>query len=127
MFVILIFGNDCCINFLRVFIQFLDCESNDSSRGVSLHKFPRSDPELQQWIDFVNPYPGWQPKPTSRLCSLHFRASDYNGKRLKDSAIPTVTIDMEVSDNDEEELVVTEGEKSYSKMNVVEDDLQDDG
>ena len=103
------------------------CESSSSNRNISLHQFPRSDPELQQWIDFVKSYPGWQPKPTSRLCSLHFRASDYNGKRLKDSAIPTVTIDMEVSDNDEEEFVVTEGEKSYSKMNEVEDDLQNDG
>ena len=108
---------------------FEDCSSTTSSRGISLHQFPKSDPELQHWINFVKvkKFPGWQPRPSSRLCSLHFRASEYNGKRLKNSAVPTVTIDMEVSDNDEEELVVTEGEKSYSKMNVVEDDLQNDG
>ena len=108
---------------------FEDCGSTSSSQGISLHQFPKSNPELQHWINFVKvkKFPGWQPKSSSKLCSLHFRASEYNGKRLKDSAIPTVTIDMEVSDNDEEELVVTEGEKSYSKMNVVEDDLQNDG
>ena len=108
---------------------FEDCSSTTSSRGISLHQFPKSDPELQHWINFVKvkKFPEWQPRPSSRLCSLHFRASEYNGKRLKNSAVPTVTIDMEVSDNDEEELVVTEGEKSYSKMNVVEDDLQNDG
>ena len=101
--------------------SYKDCGS-DNSKGITLHVFPRSEPELQQWINFVKPkkYPEWQPKPSSRLCSLHFRASDYNGKRLRDSAIPTVTTDMEVSD-DEQELVVTEGKKSYSKMNVVED------
>ena len=105
------------------------CGSISSSQGISLHQFPKSDPELQQWVNFVKvkKFPTWQPTHNSRLCSLHFRASEYNGKRLKDSAIPTVTIDMEVSDNDEEELVVTEGEKSYSKMNEVEDDLQNDG
>ena len=109
--------------------SFQDCDSTSSSRGISLHQFPKSDPELQHWIDFVkeNKFPGWQPRSSSRLCSLHFRATEYNGRRLKDSAIPTVTVDMEVSDNDEEQLVVTEGEKSYSKMNVIEDDLQNDG
>ena len=106
---------------------FEDCSSTTSSRGISLHQFPKSDPELQHWINFVKvkKFPEWQPRPSSRLCSLHFRASEYNGKRLKNSAIPTVTIDMEVSDDDEEEdLVVTKGKNSYSKMNVVKDDVQ---
>ena len=95
---------------------FKDCGSDSSSIGISLFQFPKSDPELQQWIDFVKKYPGWQPKPSSRLCSLHFRASEFkhNGKRLKEGAVPTVSIDMEV-DDDEFELVVTEGEKSYSE------------
>ena len=111
--------------------SFQDCDSTSSSRGISLHQFPKSDPELQHWINFVKvkKFPGWQPRPSSRLCSLHFRASEYNGKRLKDSAIPTVTIDMEVSDNDDDEdnLLVTEGEKSYSKINnPVQDDARND-
>jgi len=106
--------------------SFHDCDSTSSSRGISLHQFPKSNPELQHWINFVKvkKFPGWQPTSSSRLCSLHFRDSEYNGKRLKNSAIPTVTIDLD----DEDELVVTEGDKSYSKMNVVvEDDAQNDG
>ena len=100
---------------------FKDCGSNSSSIGISLFQFPKSDPELQLWIDFVKKHPGWQPKPSSKLCSLHFRASEFkqNGKRLKDGAVPTVSIDMDV--DDEEELVVTEGEKSYYEPKNVEE------
>ena len=103
-----------------------DCESNDLSHGVSLHKFPRSDPELQHWIDFVGENSGWQPKPSSRLCSLHFRASEYVGKRLKDNAIPTVSIDMDV-DDDEFTGIVTEGEKSYSKIGTTDNNVPELG
>ena len=69
------------------------------------------------------------PKPSSRLCSLHFRASDYKGtgRRLKDSAIPTVSIDMDVSEDElvvtEDDFtgVVTEGKKSYSRIDAPKD------
>ena len=94
--------------------------------GITLHAFPNPqiDQNCQKWIEFVNEHPGWQPKATSRLCSLHFRDSEYyivNGnKRLKPSAIPTVSLDSENEEGDES-LEVTESVNSYSQMDISQD------
>ena len=97
-----------------------NCVSTQHSAGIILHVFPRFDPHRQQWIEFMGQYQGWQPKTSSRVCSLHFRDSEYyiiNGnRRLKPTAVPTVSMDCE-----EDSFVVTEGEKSYSQLNVSQD------
>ena len=97
-----------------------NCESTQNS-PVILHVFPRFDPPRQQWIDFTKKYQGWQPKTSSRVCSIHFRDSEYyivNGnKRLKPTAIPTVYLDIE----EEDEFAVMEGERSYSQVDISQD------
>ena len=100
-----------------------NCGSSQSnSLAIILHAFPQFNPHHQQWIDFVNRsyYPSlWQPKISSRLCSLHFRDSEYyvvNGnRRLKPNAIPTVSFE---SDG---ELTVMESERSYSEVDISQD------
>ena len=105
------------------------CGSTQYHRGISLHRFPLGQEQvqsLQKWIDFVN-IPSFEPSKNSRICSLHFLDSDYYinhlGKKcLNRQAIPSVRV---CSDDDESEAEaetftggVTEGEKSYAKSSV---------
>ena len=67
-------------------------------------------------------YPSlWQPKTSSRICSLHFRDSEYyvvNGRRrLKPTAVPTVALE----DEDEFNGEVMESERSYSEVDISRD------
>lgn len=49
---------------------------NKIDPGVSLHRFPK-DPELKKkWCSAI-PRANWEPSDYSRICSLHFDASDY--------------------------------------------------
>ena len=91
--------------------------SQNNSLAIILHAFPQFNPHRQQWIEFVNSRcPIWQPKTSSRLCSLHFRDSEYyvvNGnRRLKPNATPTVYLDTFG------EFSVTESETSYSGVDI---------
>ena len=101
-----------------------NCETK-AGAGITLHAFPNPqiNPNCQKWIEFVKKHPEWQPKSTSRLCSLHFRDSEYyitNGnKRLKPSAIPTVSMDTEIEED--EVLAVTESANSYSQVDISQD------
>ena len=91
-----------------------DCNSTQQTNGITFHRFPNREPELQKWIDFVD-IPNFAPTPNQRMCNLHFLDSQYvltkNGKKLiRDSAVPSVYSvgeDMILS-------TVTESEKTYS-------------
>ena len=94
---------------------------SSNSYAIILHAFPQFNPHRQQWIEFVNSrYPVWQPKISSRLCSLHFRDSEYyvvNGnRRLKPTAVPTVSLD-----DDDFNGEVMESERSYSETDISRD------
>ena len=90
-------GNRCCVK---------DCGATQYHRGISLHRFPLGQEDvqiLQKWIDFVN-IPSFEPSKNSRLCSLHFLDSDYyinhlGKKSLNRQAIPSVKV---WSDDEEE-------------------------
>ena len=98
-----------------------NCGSSQSnSLAIILHAFPQFNPHRQQWIDFVKKgHPVWEPKTSSRLCSLHFRDSEYyivNGnRRLKPNGIPTVTLETD------DEFSVMESENSYSGVDISQD------
>uniref|UniRef100_A0A182NJT6 THAP-type domain-containing protein n=1 Tax=Anopheles dirus TaxID=7168 RepID=A0A182NJT6_9DIPT len=68
---------------------------------VMFHKFPGDRELCRKWIRFCKQHENWQPKPTSAICSTHFREQDYQMvnsplvkvsslRKLKIDAIPTI-------------------------------------
>ena len=70
-------------------------ESSDSkSKGLSFHYFPKNESSCDQWIKAVRRQ-DWKPSSSSRLCSEHFKESDFKGhtlerRRLNENAIPSI-------------------------------------
>ena len=112
-------GLKCCVN---------DCGSTQYHRGIILHRFPLTQERiLKKWVDFVNILsPDFEPKETSRICSLHFLDSEYytnqiGKKSLTRDAIPSVSLDSDDENDTQFETstqAVTESEKSYAKSSV---------
>ncbi|TRY70973.1 hypothetical protein TCAL_02440 [Tigriopus californicus] len=48
----------------------------ETSPGISMHRFPLDPLIFAKWVQVLS-HPDWSPKTQSRVCSLHFRESDY--------------------------------------------------
>ena len=53
-----------------------NCSKNNLSPGVSFHKI------RPEWVDFVRQQRkgGWEPKPNSKICSVHFTPQQINNR-----------------------------------------------
>ena len=98
---------------------FKDCGSDSLSRDVSFFQFPRSDPELQLWIDFVKKYPGWQPKPSSRLCSMANKTSLSLTDEYKTRSIARARIHIERFNQRMKIFQFVSGTVSHSKKHLL--------
>lgn len=90
--------------------------------GVSCHHFPRDQPRRKEWIQAIGREFGWQPSRASRICSLHFRLSDFAddglvpGQRrrsyLQPRAVPSIFPHTGPGSSDDED-VITLGESHF--------------
>ena len=72
-------------------------ESSDSKekRGLTFHYFPKDETRCEKWIKAVRRENPWKPTASSRICSEHFKESDFKRhtlvrRMLNDTAIPSV-------------------------------------
>lgn len=90
----------CCV---------IGCKSRGNGQaGVQFFQLPLNKPKiLTQWL-IVLDRRDWVPKPSSKICSLHFSSDDYvvrpntNVPRLKPDAIPSVFPDLSSSQDERE-------------------------
>ena len=70
-------------------------ESSDSkANGLTFHYFPKDETRSEQWIKAIRRQ-DWRPSASSRICSEHFKESDYKGHTLErrvlnNTAIPSI-------------------------------------
>ena len=65
-------GMKCCVRKCK---SGYDSES-PGTKKVSFHSFPSDSNLRDKWIQNIA-NKNWEPKPTSRVCSLHFEESDF--------------------------------------------------
>ena len=63
----------CCVQ---------DCKTNNTTAGVSLHKFPKNENLRKLWILAARREEGWLPREYNFICSLHFPPSAVKPNRL---------------------------------------------
>ena len=70
-------------------------ESSDSkSKGLTFHYFPKDESRCEQWINAIR-REDWKPSSSTRICSEHFKESDFQGnslvrRHLIKTAIPSI-------------------------------------
>lgn len=76
-------GQTCCVP---------GCDSNTvKSQGLSWHKFPTDTAMKKVWLKRINrmgqggKYSLWQPKPSHRICGIHFNKT---GRKTYDDKVP---------------------------------------
>ena len=83
-----------------------DCKNvQDTTNGITMHLFPK-DPTLRRsWVSAMK-REGFQPKKSSHVCSVHFKADDFERSSknrvhtyLKKHAVPSVFITPEKKRN----------------------------
>lgn len=77
----------------------MKCQTNCNILVIVLCfiSFPKDPHRREAWINFVNK-PGWEPKPTSVLCSLHFDETCFDRTsplkvRLLPTALPSIEVE----------------------------------
>ena len=65
-------GMKCCVRKCK---SGYDSES-PGIKKVSFHSFPSDSDLRDKWIQNIA-NKNWEPKPTSRVCSLHFEENDF--------------------------------------------------
>ncbi|GAA6072264.1 THAP domain-containing protein 1 [Tachysurus ichikawai] len=59
--------------------------------GVTLHRFPQEEEQLQHWISSMQTAAGWRPSESALLCSDHFTPDCFQTSgRLNSYAVPSV-------------------------------------
>ena len=106
----------------------------DPSKSIGLHKFPE-DNDLEKkrrrlWVAFVRTKRAkWSPTATSRLCSQHFKADDFESPFitipgttfvsravLKKDAIPTIHSDKAEPSNVEHDIVDSRSNREHRSV-----------
>ena len=65
-------GWKCCVQNCKI---GYDSEKVEEIK-VSFHSFP-ADPDVREvWVKHID-NKNWEPKPTSRVCSIHFEDEDF--------------------------------------------------
>lgn len=63
------------------------------SRTNKMHQFPKDLHLREQWRAFCGREYGWYPRPSSRMCTVHFSPSDLTSSgRVKDEAVPQLIL-----------------------------------
>ncbi|XP_034167364.2 THAP domain-containing protein 2 [Pangasianodon hypophthalmus] len=59
--------------------------------GVTLHRFPQEEEQLQHWISSMRTAAGWRPSELALLCSDHFTSDCFHTSgHLHSHAVPSV-------------------------------------
>ncbi|KAJ1528144.1 hypothetical protein ONE63_008058 [Megalurothrips usitatus] len=76
---------------------------NSSRDGFALVNFPKNQWQRTKWIQAMG-RDGWTPKPSDRICEVHFKPSDWTDfrKLLRRSAVPSVFCVCQPNDTSEE-------------------------
>ncbi|XP_076301419.1 uncharacterized protein LOC143219281 isoform X2 [Lasioglossum baleicum] len=67
---------------------------NHNNKNVSLHKFPRDEPQHKEWLKLIG-LDGLSVRDNTRLCSNHFTKDCFiehhcNRRSLKPGSVPTI-------------------------------------
>ena len=63
------------------------CKSRQGDPGVIMFRYPPDYLE-RGWMKMVNKPLRWKPKPSTKMCSLHFPPGSFSGMRLLPGANP---------------------------------------
>lgn len=92
---------NCCI---------IGCKYNlkRNRSQIQLFSFPNDTNVCLKWIEFVNKNSNKPIVPTKylRLCQMHFTQDDFQGKQLKQNAIPSIFESIEQSDESDSNYAV---------------------
>ena len=68
------------------------CATNEKTKKANIILFSIPSEFTQDWRRVINRPEYWIPKPSSKICSLHFTPGDIVAKKLRPGAIPLTSL-----------------------------------
>ena len=87
-------GHSCCTLVYPLFLEKMavfyccvfDCKSNSTCSKINFYKIPVNYSD--EWLAACGRNADWRPKPSSKICSLHFSPHQIVHGRLARDAVP---------------------------------------